>query len=104
MIFALTKDYVVWEVLELARLQMAEVLHVDPSVIEASADLGNEKLQPNFQLPLEAAKGLTPDEIRQVMAGIYQECKEELNVRLAGVMLTRDEVLRGESSCEEAEA
>lgn len=102
MIFLLNKEYVVWEVVELARLHMCEVLRVPTSAIEAKLELANAKLSPEFLVDAEQCKGVTKEQIRDVMGEIYAECKEELQVRLYGVNKTRDDVLR-EQHCEPKE-
>lgn len=99
MIFLLNKEYVVWEVVELARLHMCEVLKVPTSAIEAKVELANEKLSPEFNVDVDQCHGVSVDDVREVMGEVYKECREEMEVRLYGVGKTRDEVLR-ELRCE----
>ncbi len=102
MIFPLNPEYVVWEVVELARLQMCEVLRVPTSAMEAKLELAAEKLSPEFMVDANVCKGVSTDDIRFVMEEIYKQCKEELEVRLDGVKQTRDAVLK-ELFCESEE-
>ena len=104
MIFLLNREYVMWEVVELARLHICEVLRLSTAEVEATLDLAGDKLSPEFQVDLDACKGITPDEIREVMRRVYADCKEEAEIRLKGVTQTRSEVmqwLRGGMSDEE---
>jgi len=94
MIFTLNKEYVFWEVVELARLQMCEVLKVPTSAIEAKLDLGIGVISPEFLVDADQCKGVTPEGIRAVLESVYAQCKEELEVRLDGVVKTRDMVIQ----------
>ena len=94
MIFLLNPEYVMWEIVEMARLQICEVLKVPKSKVQAKLDLADEKLSPEFTLDLDDVEGVTADEVREVMKNIYQDCKAEAEVRLAGVLDRRQDVLR----------
>lgn len=107
MIFLLNKEYVVWEVVELARLHMCEVLRVPTIAVEAKLELANEKLSPEFLVDAEMCEGVTTESIKEVVEEVYKECKEEMLVRLHGVTKTRADVLkecRGVTSKEPGEA
>ncbi len=93
MIFLLNPEYVVWEVVELARLQICEVLKVPTEKVEAKIDLADGKLSPEFLIDADDVEGVTPDEIREVMRNIYADCKEEMESRLAGISKRREDVL-----------
>jgi len=94
MIFLLNKPYVVWECVELARLHMCEVLRVPPSAIIACLELSHAKLSPEFQVDAEQCKGVSPDQIREVMGDVYGQVKDELKTRLYGLDRTREDVMR----------
>jgi hypothetical protein len=102
MIFLLNREQVVWEIVELSRLHMCEVLRVPTAAIEAKVELANEKLSPEFLVDADQCKGVTKEQIREVMGDIYAECKAELDVRLYGLTKTRESVLR-ELRCESEE-
>lgn len=93
MIFLLNREYVLWEIVELARLHMAEVLKVPASAIEAELDLGKEVLSPEFRIDADLCKGVTAEEIKAVMSAVYADCKVELYTRFIGINMTRKEYL-----------
>lgn len=94
MIFLLNGEYVMWEVVELSRLHICEVLQISTGKVEAKIDLADAKLSPEFTLNLDDVKGVTADEVREVMKSVYLDCKAEAEVRLAGIKKTREDVLR----------
>jgi hypothetical protein len=102
MIFLFNKTYVIWEVIELARLHICEVLRIPPSAVEAKINMDNSGISPEFNVSMEACEGAQPEQIREVIESIYQDCKEEMHLRLVGVSRTRDDVLR-ELRCEPQE-
>lgn len=93
MIFLLNPEYVVWEVVELARLQICEVLKVPTSKVEATIDLADGRMSPEFLVDADDVDGVTLDEIREVMRHVYADCKEEMESRLEGVTKRREDVL-----------
>lgn len=93
MIFLLNPEYVVWEVVEMARIQICEVLKVSTGKVEATIDLADGKLSPEFLVDMDYVEGITPDEVREVMRHIYADCKEEMKSRLKGVTKSREDVL-----------
>ena len=107
MIFLINREYVLWEVVEMARLQIAEILKVPASKVAAQVDLSAGLVSPNFEVPLDECEGLTPDAVRDVMAQVYADCKHDLEIRLKGTSQTRASVLqwmRGGLDAEEYEA
>ncbi len=95
MIFILNREYVLWEIVELARLHMCDVLRVPPNAIEASLELDtdNGKLSPEFQVDADLCKGVSKNDIRDVMGKVYADCKKEMEERLKLCDLTRQQYL-----------
>lgn len=93
MIFIINREYILWEVVELARLHMCEVLKVPPAAIEAKLELSDEKLSPEFLIDADLCKGVSNVDIRQVMERIYKDCKAEMESRLAMADYTRKQYL-----------
>ncbi len=93
MIFLLNSEYVLWEIVELARLQMCEVLKVPAAAIEAKLELNDDVLNPEFLVDADLCKGVEPEEIRQVLQTVYTDCKQELYERLKDLDLTRSQYL-----------
>lgn len=92
MIFLLNREFVVWEVVELTRLHICEVLRLTTDQVEAEIDLAGDTLSPEFRVDLDACLGVTPEQIRDVMRHTYADCKEEMERRLEGLSYTRDRV------------
>lgn len=92
MIFLLNREYVVWEVVELTRLHICEVLRLTTDKVEAKIDLAGDTLSPEFQVDLADCPGVTPEQIKDVMRHTYADCKEELERRLGGLPQTRAQV------------
>lgn len=90
MIFLLNSEYVLWEIVELARLHMCEVLKVPLKAIEAKLELNNDTLNPEFTVDADYCKGVEPGEIRQVIETVYIDCKQELYERMKDLNLTRE--------------
>jgi hypothetical protein len=92
MIFLLNREYVVWEVVELTRLHICEVLCLSPDKVEAKIDLAGDTLSPEFGVDLDDCPGVTPEQIKDVMRYTYADCKEEMERRLEGLSQTRAQV------------
>ncbi len=93
MIFILNSEYVLWEIVELARLHMCEVLKVPTSAIEAKMELNDEVMNPEFLVDADQCEGVNHAEIRQVLETVYTDCKQELYERLKDLNLTRSQYL-----------
>lgn len=93
MIFLLNREYILWEVVELARLHMCEVLRVPPAAIDAEIELHGESLSPVFRVDADECSGVDKNEIRKVMGAVYADCRRELEDRLAVAGYTRREYL-----------
>lgn len=96
MIFILNKEYVAWEVVELTRLHICEILRVPTTKIHAKIDVSDGKLIPEFQVEADELvdEGIDVDKIREVIKHAYLECKEEMCVRLHGITKTRADVMK----------
>ncbi len=95
MIFILNREYVVWEVVELARLHMCEVLKVPPTAIEATLELNPDSgtLSPEFQIDADLCAGVKKNDIRKVMEKVYEDCKREMLERLEMCEFSRKQYL-----------
>jgi len=85
MIVLLNKERVIYEVVELARLKMAGIMRVEPRAVTAKIELKSGALSPSFSVNPLAAKGLKPEQMREVMARVYNNLKVELRSRLEGL-------------------
>ena len=95
MIFLLNRERVLLEVVELARLKIAGVLMVPSRAVTARLEMKSGSLVPVFDVDAEQAKGPSREELREVIATVYGETTVELSGRLAGLEMSRHEVLNG---------
>lgn len=86
----LNRENVMNECVTLARRQICEVLKVEMEHVTAKWEMKDEKLVPVFNVNLDEAKGVTEDQVREVMSTVYADMKAELESRLAGLKVRRD--------------
>lgn len=98
MICVITKQLVFLEIVELARLKIAKVLHIHPGSVAARIRSAEGKAIPEFYVAKDDCVGLNEAQIRQVIQTVYWNLKTELADRMAHI-----EDVRGESSPKEAQ-
>ena len=103
MIFLLNRDYVFYEVLDLARHHICEVLKVPLSAIEVKIHKRGGTLSPEFLVDSDQADGVEPKQIRELMKSVYKDLKHEMEERFGGLRWTREEYLERFRNGEEEE-
>jgi len=86
MIFLINEERVVAEVLELARLKISGILGVKPDDVEATVEVKDGRIRPNFNLRIASDKKFEVAFVQRTMAAVWQEeIKPELVARLRGL-------------------
>lgn len=92
MIFLYNRERVMFEIAQLATLQISDVLKVDPSVVTPKVEMAGGKPALAFDVDMDSCEGVEESEVKEVLASVYHEVKDELNRRLSD--------LRGRSKAE----
>lgn len=82
MILVLNRDVVLLEMVELARLKIAQVFSCDPCLVQAEIGFKEGKPIPTFGVPEVVAEGLDIGDVKEVVSSIYWSVRHELTERL----------------------
>lgn len=72
MILGITRDVIAADMAELFRAKLATILRVPGSAVTCTLRLENGKIIPKIEIDGDAAEGLSPDQIREVIASVWK--------------------------------
>jgi hypothetical protein len=81
-VLGITRDVVFAEIAALIGLKLAHILKIDPEDITCSIALAKGKVIPEIQVDGDAAEGLEPTQIKEVIQSVWWGVKPELEQRL----------------------
>ena len=91
--FGIDREYILWECVLVAHFHICEVLRVRTGDVEAKINRIGDKLQPEFVVDLDKAKGVTAEEVLEVIQQINADCKAEYLDRISLGLLSREDCL-----------
>lgn len=95
MIIGITQDVIAADMAELFRAKLAMILRVPGSAVTCTIGIESGKVVPKIEVSNDAAKGLSPDQIRQVIVSVWKGVpplsgiRGELSERLIGMRSRR---------------
>ena len=88
-LYLLTRETVIIECIELARMKIAGVLKVPLESVTAKVSVRKGRVSPEFQVGMGDAVGVTEDQIREVVGSVYRWVKAEMGQRMEGLRYYR---------------
>lgn len=98
-VLGITQDVVLAEIIELLRLRLMSILKIPSEAVNCEMAVSSQgKIIPEIQIDTEAAEGLTPDQIRDVVQSVWwgvqpvrPGIRDELEERLQDLRSRREQ-------------